>query len=344
MKDGPVREEGQAVPGRAAGSGVRVSVIIPCYNHGRFLAEAIESALGQTLPPDEIIVIDDGSTDGSAAIARRYPGVRCVRQPNRGVAAARNAGLAVSRGNRLVFLDADDRLLRRALDSGVRALDARPAWGFAVGRSRFIEADGTPVPGHESRPLGNEPYLALLARNLIRMPAMVMFRRDALEAVGGFRDGIDACADYDLYLRIACRMPVGSHQKMVAEYRRHSANMSLDPRLMLTQGLKVIRFQRAADGWHPRCDAACRQGRRGLQEYYGDRLADRIRDNVRARRHWRTVVTDSMVLVRLHPRGALAHLCRKIGRWRGRTKAPRQPVMPSAPEPKISRSPVQRSG
>lgn len=315
----------------------RVSVIIPCYNHGRFLAEAIESVLAQTTRAFEIIVIDDGSTDDSGLVARRYPRVRCIRQPNRGVAAARNAGLAASGGELIVFLDADDRLLPAALEAGVRELGAHPAWALAVGRSRFIAADGTPLPGPEPRPLGPEPYLTLLWRNIIRMPAMVMFRRRALEAVGGFRYGVDACADYDLYLRIARTMPVGSHDELVAEYRRHSQNMSLDPRLMLMQGLEVVLSQRSFDGRDPVCWAACKQGYRNLQDYYGDRIANRIRENFRSRRRWLTVLADGFVLVWLHPGGALEHLCRKL-RLQMPLIGPRQRPAAVRPAPQTDQS------
>ena len=87
-----------------------VSVVIPCYRQAHFLPDAIESVLAQTYPHFEIIVVDDGSPDDTRAVAGRYPGVRCLRQRNRGLSAARNAGLAASIGTYVVFLDADDRL------------------------------------------------------------------------------------------------------------------------------------------------------------------------------------------------------------------------------------------
>src|SRR5436309_2384320 len=99
-----------------------VSVIIPCYNQGHFLADAIERALEQSYRPLEVIVVDDGSSDESSEVARRFEGVRLMRQPNRGLSAARNAGLAASAGDYLVFVDADDRLLRDALQAGVNGL------------------------------------------------------------------------------------------------------------------------------------------------------------------------------------------------------------------------------
>ncbi|MDQ6733562.1 MAG: glycosyltransferase family 2 protein [Nitrospirota bacterium] len=88
-----------------------VTVVIPCYQHGHVPGEAIESVLAQTHPYYDVIVVDDGSPDHTAEVASRYPGVRYLRQDNRGVSAAHNAGLRRSRGTYVVFLDANDRLL-----------------------------------------------------------------------------------------------------------------------------------------------------------------------------------------------------------------------------------------
>src|SRR5215208_5142350 len=92
-----------------------ISVIIPCYNGAGFLSEAIESVLAQRYPDLETIVVDDGSTDNSLAIAAQYPEIRSISQRNAGVAAARNTGLRYSAGEYIVFLDQDDRLLPDAL-------------------------------------------------------------------------------------------------------------------------------------------------------------------------------------------------------------------------------------
>ena len=96
--------------------GMTVAVIIPTFNHARFLAEAIKSVLAQTRPADEIIVVDDGSTDDPAAVVAKFPTVRLIRQDNRGLSAARNTGLRNCKASHIVFLDADDRLLPTALE------------------------------------------------------------------------------------------------------------------------------------------------------------------------------------------------------------------------------------
>src|SRR5215831_5403862 len=100
-----------------------VSVVIPCYNQAAFLSEAVESVLSQTHRRVEILVDDDGSTDGTVAVARSYEGVRCISQANQGQGTARNEGLKRATGEYVVFLDSDDRPRPRALEVGVRCLE-----------------------------------------------------------------------------------------------------------------------------------------------------------------------------------------------------------------------------
>src|SRR5918998_3304628 len=139
-----------------------VSVIIPCYNQGRFLSEAIESVLAQTYPHVETIVVDDGSTDDTSNIAARYSGVRCIRQGNQGLAAARNTGLGESKGGYLVFLDADDRLLPNALETGLECLKAHPECALAYGHCTLITVDGSFLKQWSRQFIDGDRYLALL--------------------------------------------------------------------------------------------------------------------------------------------------------------------------------------
>ena len=103
-----------------------VSVVIPCWNQARFLGEAIQSVLRQTYGNTEIIVVDDGSSDETSIVARSFPGVRCIGQKNGGLASARNTGLSASRGDYVIFLDADDRLLPIAIQAGLNCLAQHP--------------------------------------------------------------------------------------------------------------------------------------------------------------------------------------------------------------------------
>jgi glycosyltransferase involved in cell wall biosynthesis len=288
-----------------------VSVVIPCYKQAHYLGDAIESALRQTHACIEVIVVNDGSPDNTAAVAAQY-GVRYIEQPNCGVAAARNAGLHDSRGEFVVFLDADDRLTPNAVEAGASRLAADRTLAFAAGYCRFIASDGMPLPtGQPVRP-GGDAYLALLQRNSIRMPAMVMFRRSALVEAGGFDSRWDGCADYDLYLRISRRFAVAFHTEVVAEYRRHRENMSLDAGLMLSQLLRAMRAQRQYLGANRGRRAAYRAGYRRIRAFYSDRLVDQIRYGIRRRGTQRQVVRDIVTLLRCHPVGAMQHLVRKV--------------------------------
>src|ERR671913_400837 len=124
-----------------------VSVVIPCYNQAHFLGEAIDSVLSQSYTDFEVIVVDDGSQDDTQGVASTYvdedPRVRLVSQENRGLAGARNRGLAESRGEYVVFLDSDDRLAEAALEVGVRELEANPDCAFVSGQYRAIAVDGS---------------------------------------------------------------------------------------------------------------------------------------------------------------------------------------------------------
>src|SRR5262245_31918650 len=121
----PLRS-GVAEPVQAA----TVGVVITTYNHAHFLGEALDSVRAQTHPADEIVVVDDGSGDNPGEVVARFPGVRCIRQDNRGLAAARNAGLTALSTRYVTFLDADDRLEARALAAGLACFGRVPDSGF----------------------------------------------------------------------------------------------------------------------------------------------------------------------------------------------------------------------
>jgi cellulose synthase/poly-beta-1,6-N-acetylglucosamine synthase-like glycosyltransferase len=122
-----------------------VAVVITTYNHANFLSDAIASVLAQTRPADEIIVVDDGSTDEPSAVVARYPEVRFIHQTNQGLAAARNTGLRAASSEAIVFLDADDRLLANALAEGVACLAREPRSGLVYGGYRCTDANWRPI-------------------------------------------------------------------------------------------------------------------------------------------------------------------------------------------------------
>jgi glycosyltransferase involved in cell wall biosynthesis len=285
-----------------------VSVVIPCFNQAHFLGEAVESVLAQTHPAVEVLVVDDGSDDNSYEVAGRRPGVHRFRQPNRGVAAARNLGLGESSGAFTVFLDADDRLLPHALSIGMEALAQRPHIAFVAGMSRDIRADGQPIEGQRQPLVTQDHYLRLLEDCYIWSGSSVVYRRSTIEAVGGFNEGLDAGDDYELYLKLAYSYPVYCHDTVVTEYRRHGSNTTRNAAVVLTSQLEVLRGQRSLlRGRRER--AARRVGVRRTRTEHGRALAEQVATTWRRRSRGRAM-RDLLTLVR-HDPGGLAGL---IGR------------------------------
>lgn len=279
----------------------RVSVVIPCFNQGHYLAEAIESVAAQTHSASELIVVDDGSLDNSSEVAARYPSVRRLRQDNRGVAAARNAGLALASGSLIVFLDADDRLLPDALRVGVEAISKRPHIAFAAGMSRDIGEDGSVIRELRQPLVIQDHYLNLLKDCYIWSGSSLVTRRSALVEAGGFNEELRAGDDYELYLKLARRHPVFCHDAVVTEYRRHGANTTRNSALVLTSQLQVLRGQRP-DLRDRREREAQRDGIRNTRAEHGGAVAERVAEDWRARR-WREVLAGLRTLGRHDSRG-----------------------------------------
>ena len=288
-----------------------VSVVIPCYNHARFLGEAIESVLAQTHQQFEIVVVDDGSSDSTVDVARGYAGVRCVSQRNQGQGVARNEGLRHIAGEFVVFLDADDRLLPHAIDVGLRCLAAHPEVAFVAGRYAGLGPDGIQRPFRHDPVVERDHYLRLLTNNYICMLATVMFRTAVVRHVGGFK--FRAAEDYDLYLRIARNHRIWCHDQVVAEYRQHDNQTTGNYPLMLSSTVRVLRGQRAAVRGDPRAEQALREGIRRWQDAYGEQLMNVVRKQLRAR-EFRRAIPALVGFLRCHPTGFLHHACRKLSR------------------------------
>ena len=249
-----------------------VSVIIPCYNGEAFLGEAIESALAQSYPHVEIIVVDDGSTDRSGEIALAYP-IRYFRQSNQGLTPSRNLGIRESRGSYLVFLDADDRLKPHAIEVGLRTLAQHPECAMSVGNHLFVSADGAYLASSRKICLATAHYEALLKSNFVEMISTVLFRKSVFEKVGGFDTQLRVAEDYELYLRIARDHAICCHPEVIAEYRLHKTNASHNSELMLTMTLQVLKRQVRYVRGNPSRLLAFVEGIRGWRKQYGRQLA-----------------------------------------------------------------------
>jgi glycosyltransferase involved in cell wall biosynthesis len=175
----------------------RVTVAIPCFNHGRYLDEAVSSVLAQTFQDLEIVVVDDGSTDpDTRALLDRYerPKSRVIRAPNGGPSAARNRAIAEGTGEYVLPLDADDRIAPGYVEAAVRVLDAEPEVGIVYCRAEYF--------GDRSGPWELPPYglPRILRENMIFCTAL--FRRSDWAAVGGFRTLRHGWEDWDFWLAL----------------------------------------------------------------------------------------------------------------------------------------------
>jgi glycosyltransferase involved in cell wall biosynthesis len=258
-----------------------VSIIIISFNQGHYLDDAIESVLDQTIRQAEIVVVDDGSTDSTAEVAHSYPQASYVYQHNHGISSARNAGLRASNGDYVVFLDADDRLLPKAVEAGLRCFRKHPESGFVFGRYHKLDADGAVISAPNQLPDECDFYVALLQRNLIGMQSTVLYPRDILERAGGFDERLQSCEDYDLYLRITREFPVHKHNKIVAEYRRHGQNMSQNYGSMLEAALRVLNAQAPFVSCDPRYKEALMKGISNWRKHYGSLMVQDFRNNLR---------------------------------------------------------------
>jgi glycosyltransferase involved in cell wall biosynthesis len=250
--------------------GKLVSIVITCFNQATFLSEAIESAVNQSYSLKEVIVVDDGSTDNTQQIALSYPEVKYIYQQNAGLSAARNAGVENSRGEFLLFLDADDWLHRNAVNINVQFLENDPQLAFVSGWHEKVDQWNYPIANDQPAVVPSDHYLHLLKGNYIGMHAAVLYRSWVFTRFS-FDVNLRACEDYDLYLKIARHHPVACHQQKIAAYRIHGNNMSTRIPFMLDHVLKVCdRQQTHVVNEEER--NALEEGKKIWRDYYCDKL------------------------------------------------------------------------
>ena len=214
-----------------------VSVVIPTYNYGRFIVEAISSVLAQTQRPEEIIVIDDGSTDDTAEVVEAFESerVKYVRQQNAGVSAARNRGVAESSGRLIAFLDADDTWAPSKLEKQIRRFSDDTAIGLVhcgmrkydceTGDTVGLYLDGAEGEVSESLLLWEGPSVNVSG-------SVIMVSRVAFDTVGGFDTRIKCGEDWDFCYRIARRFKVAFVAEELVNYRIHGSGAHQNVREM----------------------------------------------------------------------------------------------------------------
>ncbi|PYT00010.1 MAG: hypothetical protein DMF63_08545 [Acidobacteria bacterium] len=209
-----------------------LSVIIPTYNYGRFLRDAIRSVFDQTVVPAEIIVVDDGSTDETPDVVASFGDtVRYIRQENSGVCATRNRGVAESSGKLVAFLDADDIWEPQKLEKQLAQFDADDRIGLVhCGMREFDSATNETIKFHvEGAETGVADNLLLWERPSMNVSgSVVMASREAFDAVGGFDPLMKVGEDWDFCYRVARKFKVGFVSEPLVNYRSHRAGAHLN--------------------------------------------------------------------------------------------------------------------
>lgn len=303
-----------------------VTVVIPCYNHGRYVGDAIESVLRQTWPEVEVIVVDDGSTDNTAEVVRKYDGVRYIHQRNTGLAAARNAGARAGGGTHFVFLDADDRLTRGAIESGMKCFERNPGAGLVYGQGVMFDDGGAFADPTELAEPGPDPYEHLLRSNYLWMIHMSLYERSAIEDAGLFDSGVDAAADYGLNLKIARARPVAMHRDLVAECRYVPGSMSRNLPLMLSSVLRVLDMQKPYVAGNSALLRAWRIGRRNWKLNFTRLMLHQVKADLQQRQASRSLLPNVAALARYGPGVAMRSAARSV-----------KALKPGASSPTLSR-------
>ncbi|MCP3460043.1 glycosyltransferase [Bradyrhizobium sp. CCGUVB23] len=283
-----------------------IALVINTYQQAHFLAASIESGLAQTVPFDEIIVVDDGSTDDPASVVAGYPDVRLVTQRNAGLAAARNTGLKASSSSYIVFLDADDLLMPNAVRAGLACHALSPRTGLVYGAHRRVGPQGEPLGGDVYSDIGLDAFRTFLMGNAIGMHATVIYDRQKLCDIGAFDASLPRCEDYDVYFRMAAKHPIRSHPDVVALYRWHGQNMSADPSVMLKWVLRINDRQRARTADTSLLEDERLLGRRVWVRYYKDEIVSDLRSGWR----WKTALRSVARSLRFAKIAVL-----EVGRW-----------------------------
>ncbi len=207
-----------------------ISVVIPSYNRIGFIETAIKSILNQTVYPLEIIVVDDGSNDGTyQLIEKRYPSIRLFKQSNKGVSSARNLGIKKSRGDWIAFLDSDDEWLPDKLRYQINSIEKNPNILFFHSDEIWIRNGLRINQGKKHKKYGGWIFEKCL--DICRIsPSSVIMHKSIFKKIGFFDENIPICEDYDLWLRVTSQYEVFYIDKiLIKKYGGHAGQLSTAP-------------------------------------------------------------------------------------------------------------------
>ncbi len=206
---------------------MKISVIIPTFNRINTTTQAVDSVVGQTVVPEEIIVVDDGSTDETSQhIRNHYPDVQLITQENQGVSAARNAGIRKAKGEWIALLDSDDEWLPQKLELQIEVVEKDPSALLVHTNEKWIRNRKfvNQMKKHQKR--GGYIYEHCLPLCCIS-PSSVLIKKELFDQVGYFDESLPACEDYDLWLRICSKYPVSYlDEPLIIKYGGHEDQLS----------------------------------------------------------------------------------------------------------------------
>lgn len=215
--------------------------MIPVRDGERWLGAALDSIAAQTRPADEVVVVDDGSLDSSAAIAESAQGVTCLRRAAAGPSAARNAGIVASSGELIAFLDADDLMAPERLELQASRIEAAPRVDCVLGRSDAIVEPGVPEPWWAGEPA---PWVKHIPYGERVYPMSMMARRPLLDELGGFDERLALAEDVDLLFRVwESGARVEMLDAVLTRRRAHHANASRDFQANRTAMFRVLKMR-----------------------------------------------------------------------------------------------------
>ncbi len=206
---------------------MQISVVIPSHNRRHTLDRALQSIADQTSAVDEIILVDDGSTDGSCdMVHQQFPRVKILRQPNLGVSAARNRGIAAAQFEWIALLDSDDSWMPQKIEQIRKARQQHPEFVLYHSDEIWIRHGVRVNPKHKHRKSGGWIFESCLPLCAIS-PSATVIRKSVLESLGMFDEKLPACEDYDLWLRLCHQFPVHYiNQTLITKYGGHDDQLS----------------------------------------------------------------------------------------------------------------------
>jgi glycosyltransferase involved in cell wall biosynthesis len=222
-----------------------VSVVIPTYNYGHFLQQAIDSALAQNYQPCEIIVVDDGSTDNTSEVAARYGSrIRFYKQSNAGPASARNYGIQEARGEIIAFLDSDDVWHPRKIERQISAFRASGNLAMVTTALMPITDNGEVLLRADDIGVSNPAVSGITLRDLLEYahmtPSSVLIPKKCFDVVGVFDDSLKGAEDMEMWCRVASHYPILQVRECLTGYRVHSDSVSYVPDRMLESHLRFL--------------------------------------------------------------------------------------------------------